>query len=305
MLMAFRIISGLLVVTFGFTWTVGQAGLEATNKNLCDLMSAVWFEPVTDCSFPTWIIWLWGLGAVAALVFLIVDAVRFVRRRLAGRQARPSAWDRKTKLLRAKYIESPRDPNREREFLDYSVEMNKVQKDLVTLLNLAQDEIKNLGDFSARLAKRAKPIQDPEKQWRLYSAAAAYWNSHAHKIEDATTIVRAIANELIATQNGAISKFNFQSPDSVIELGKFAEILGSTHSSALTAISQLELLSGAALGLQGRTGELNIAANRVSTATNNLNAEFLRYGLACKEAQDLAQEKLLSLREALSTLRES
>jgi hypothetical protein len=304
MLMAFRIISGLLVVTFGFAWTVGQAGLETTNKNLCDLASAVWFEPIADCRFATWIIWLWGLGAIAAFVFLTADAVRFVRLRLEGR-AQPSDWDRKTKSLRAKYITSPRDPNREREFLDYSIEMKEVQKDLVTLLNLAQDEIKKLGDFSARFAKRIKPTQDPQKQWRLYSSVAAYWNGHSQRIEDATMIVRAIANELIAIQHGAIRNFNFQSEASFVELEEFARILGTTHSSGLGAISKLELLSAASLRLRGRTGKLNLAADRVSMATNSLNSEFMRYSVACKAAQNQATSKISALREMLDLSRHS
>jgi hypothetical protein len=68
MLVALRILSGLLVVTFGFAWTVGQAGLEATNRNLCDLASAVWVRPVTDCRFADWIVWLWGLRFVTGVI---------------------------------------------------------------------------------------------------------------------------------------------------------------------------------------------------------------------------------------------
>ena len=45
MLAALRIISGLFVVTFGFAWTVGQAGLETTNRNLCDLVAAISRNP--------------------------------------------------------------------------------------------------------------------------------------------------------------------------------------------------------------------------------------------------------------------
>jgi hypothetical protein len=84
MLVAARIVSGLFVVTFGFAWTVGQAGLETTNRNLCDLAAAVWWRPITDCHFANWIVWLWGIGALGALVFLIVDAVRWLRK---GQQA--------------------------------------------------------------------------------------------------------------------------------------------------------------------------------------------------------------------------
>jgi len=87
MLVAVRIISGLLVMTFGFAWTVGQAGLETTNRNLCDLVAAVSHQPIVDCHFANWIVWLWGLGALAAFVFLVVDVSRW----LLGRRSPATA----------------------------------------------------------------------------------------------------------------------------------------------------------------------------------------------------------------------
>jgi hypothetical protein len=81
MLISARIISALVVMTFGFAWTVGQAGLETTNRNLCDLARAVWFRPIADCQIANWIVWLWGIGAIFALVFLIADGTRWVLRR--------------------------------------------------------------------------------------------------------------------------------------------------------------------------------------------------------------------------------
>jgi hypothetical protein len=83
MLAAARIISGLFVVTFGFAWTVGQAGLETTNRNLCELVTAVWHRPFVDCQFATWIVWLWGIGTIVAVAFLIFDGVRWIFKRIA------------------------------------------------------------------------------------------------------------------------------------------------------------------------------------------------------------------------------
>lgn len=87
MLMAARIISALFVMTFGFAWTVGQAGLETTNRNLCELVTALSPVAVRDCHVANWIVWLWGLGAVAAFIFLIVDITRWWLDRKGGRKA--------------------------------------------------------------------------------------------------------------------------------------------------------------------------------------------------------------------------
>lgn len=73
-----RILSGLCVLTFSYVWTVGQTGLNATNKNLCELWNAVWPWPWQDCTFHTAILVLWAVGAVVSIVFLITEFVRWL-----------------------------------------------------------------------------------------------------------------------------------------------------------------------------------------------------------------------------------
>ncbi len=81
MLWSGRIISWVLLVTGGFTWTVGQAGLDATNRNLCELVSSISPWPVTNCHVANWLVGLWGFGAVCAFLFLAIDAYRWLRKR--------------------------------------------------------------------------------------------------------------------------------------------------------------------------------------------------------------------------------
>jgi hypothetical protein len=45
-----RILSGLVVMTFGYVWTVGQSGLTGVNQNLCDLWTDT-FGPLLSCDF--------------------------------------------------------------------------------------------------------------------------------------------------------------------------------------------------------------------------------------------------------------
>jgi hypothetical protein len=82
MLWAGRIISWVFLVTGGFTWTVGQAGLDVTNRNLCDLVSSISSWSITNCHVSNWLVWLWGFGVVGALLFLIIDAIRWLQKRI-------------------------------------------------------------------------------------------------------------------------------------------------------------------------------------------------------------------------------
>ena len=75
-----RIISALLVMTFGYIWTVGQGGFGTVNKNLCDLLENTFGRP-PSCQFNKVILQLWGIGALCAVLFLISDLVRWLRRR--------------------------------------------------------------------------------------------------------------------------------------------------------------------------------------------------------------------------------
>src|SRR5262245_6951089 len=76
-----RILSGLCVLTFGYVWTVGQAGLNSTNKNLCELWNAVWPWPWESCAFHTAILMLWAVAAIVSLTFLITELVRWLLER--------------------------------------------------------------------------------------------------------------------------------------------------------------------------------------------------------------------------------
>jgi hypothetical protein len=80
---AIRIVSGLCVVTFGYIWTVGQGGFDAANRNLCDLWADT-FGPPPSCQFNKYVLWLWGLGALLAVIFLALDFIRWLRRRPAS-----------------------------------------------------------------------------------------------------------------------------------------------------------------------------------------------------------------------------
>jgi hypothetical protein len=76
---AFRILSGLCIVTFGYIWTVGQGGFGTVNNNLCDLWKDTFGQP-PSCQFNKVILRLWGIGALAAALFLIFDLARWLRK---------------------------------------------------------------------------------------------------------------------------------------------------------------------------------------------------------------------------------
>jgi hypothetical protein len=78
MVWAIRIISGLAVMTAPYIWTVGQAGLETANKNICELASALITLPTCKIHFVYF--GLWGIGLAAAILFIAFDIAHFVRR---------------------------------------------------------------------------------------------------------------------------------------------------------------------------------------------------------------------------------
>lgn len=78
MLWAFRIISGLVIMTAPYIWTVGQAGLETANKNICELASSL--TPLPTCQIHFVYALIWGIGLTAAVAFICFDASKFVRR---------------------------------------------------------------------------------------------------------------------------------------------------------------------------------------------------------------------------------
>jgi len=94
MLWAFRILSGLWIVTFGYILTIGQAGLEPVNRNICELFNTVSPWPWQSCAFQNVIVALWALGAVASAIFLSVELIRWVRKKLKPANAANSTATR-------------------------------------------------------------------------------------------------------------------------------------------------------------------------------------------------------------------
>lgn len=71
-------------MTFGYIWAVGQGGFSTVNKNLCDLWKDT-FGPPPSCQFNKGILLLWGLGALAAALFLVFDFARWFRKWRLGK----------------------------------------------------------------------------------------------------------------------------------------------------------------------------------------------------------------------------
>ena len=98
MLWAGRIISWVLIVTGGLTWTVGQAGLDSTDKNLCELASKVWQGSIDGCHIIPALVAFWKIGSLAALIFLIVDGYHWLKNRTPSAKRRPLFQDREISL---------------------------------------------------------------------------------------------------------------------------------------------------------------------------------------------------------------
>jgi hypothetical protein len=94
MLWAGRIISWVLIVTGGLTWTVGQAGVGTTDKNLCELASAIWQAPIQNCHIVPLLVYLWQAGLVLAVIFLIFDFLRWLKNRKSSVKRRAKFQDR-------------------------------------------------------------------------------------------------------------------------------------------------------------------------------------------------------------------
>lgn len=73
---AFRIVSGLILMTAPYVWTVGQAGLETANKNICELANS--FSSLPTCKIHYYYSGLWIAGLIAAAGFIVVDGMRFI-----------------------------------------------------------------------------------------------------------------------------------------------------------------------------------------------------------------------------------
>lgn len=65
-------------VSLGYSWTVGQSGLETTNKNLCDLARSVSGAALGHCEVEHWIVGLWIVFTVVAASYLLYETFRFI-----------------------------------------------------------------------------------------------------------------------------------------------------------------------------------------------------------------------------------
>lgn len=72
--------SALMALTLGYAWTVGQTGMEAVNKNLCELWSAT-VAPLQFCRFNLHLRDLWVIGSLIFFAFLLSEAVLWGLRR--------------------------------------------------------------------------------------------------------------------------------------------------------------------------------------------------------------------------------
>ncbi|MEK7995333.1 MAG: hypothetical protein AAB403_16140 [Planctomycetota bacterium] len=76
----FRVVAGLLVLSGGYTWTVGQSGLAATNQNLCELVNSFVPFSLEGCQVQYWIAGLWCVLWSVAAIFLSVEGFRWILR---------------------------------------------------------------------------------------------------------------------------------------------------------------------------------------------------------------------------------
>jgi hypothetical protein len=108
-----RALSALCVVTFGYVWTVGQTGLDTTNKNLCELWNAIWLQPWLNCNFHTHILVLWGAFALVSALFLLTELARWLLRLAApatpARNSRDLMSDLQAGKWRIKYPPLPHE----------------------------------------------------------------------------------------------------------------------------------------------------------------------------------------------------
>lgn len=79
-----RIVSSLVALTLGYLWTVGQTGMDVANKNLCELWNST-IASLQSCQFNAHLRFLWVLGFLASLVFLLSEAVSYAFRKRAAR----------------------------------------------------------------------------------------------------------------------------------------------------------------------------------------------------------------------------
>ncbi len=195
---------------------------------------------------------------------------------------RPGRFYRLARELRARYINAP-PRSVEMVGLDFVVEGNEAQRDITRLLNALGTEIRKLGKHAVWHGRVLNFIQDPRHQRRLYSRVARYWNAHADKLDEATQLMRVIGNLIISAQSNSLQNTPVTSKADYLALISLSAVISDTHDIALTSAGEVEGLVGAALSLRGRTGELDVAADRLSESVTALTAEIRRYAARCRE----------------------
>jgi hypothetical protein len=77
-----------IAVTLQFTWTVGQgSGLAQVNKNLCELWSSLPLPAYGACEFQYALVISWGVVALAAAIWIAVEAFKAARK-ISSRRTR-------------------------------------------------------------------------------------------------------------------------------------------------------------------------------------------------------------------------
>jgi hypothetical protein len=66
-------IAAALAVSLGFVWTVGQSGLQQTNRNLCELWSSLPLPAYKSCEFQNVLVNAWLGLAVLGAVWITVE----------------------------------------------------------------------------------------------------------------------------------------------------------------------------------------------------------------------------------------
>jgi hypothetical protein len=82
------ILVALATVSAGFIWTVGQAGLAQTNRNLCDLWASLPLPSYKACAFQNSLVYAALGGAAILLIWGIIEVFLLVRRAIRKRRTR-------------------------------------------------------------------------------------------------------------------------------------------------------------------------------------------------------------------------
>ncbi len=69
-----------VAVTLGFAWTVGQNGLNQTNRNLCELWENLPLPRYRACEFQNVLVIFWMVAALACAVWITIELYRLIRR---------------------------------------------------------------------------------------------------------------------------------------------------------------------------------------------------------------------------------